>query len=232
MKALRIGGIAILLAAALAYAADGVVLKYVYKKDAITKTRIKGTLQLAGMDVTITMLNQSKVKDIADDGTVTLEDGLLEGTANVGGQEFPIPAQPANIVVMKPNGDVKEIRGDNIDQTAYRMQNLLAFLPPTEAVQVGSKWKREVATNKDTKAPSFTSNYSITGEEKIDGTDTFKIEYKTVETEGSEPATTEGTIWISKEDCSLVKGSSKWTNVPQPGAPAPISGTLTMERVK
>ena len=96
MKALRIGGIAILLAAALAYAADGVVLKYVYKKDAITKTRIKGTLQLAGMDVTITMLNQSKVKDIADDGTVTLEDGLLEGTANVGGQEFPIPAQPAN----------------------------------------------------------------------------------------------------------------------------------------
>ena len=232
MKALRIGGIAILLVAATAYAIDGVVLKYVYKKDAVTKTRIKGSLEIQGTEVSINMVNQVKVKEIAEDGTVTLEDGLLEGKASVGGQEFDIPSQGANIVVMKPNGEVKEIRGDNINEESYRLQNLMSFVPPTEEVKVGFKWKRELAANKDTKAPAFKSEYNIVGEEKVDGTDTFKIEYKTAETEGTEPASIEGTMWVSKEDCNLVKGSAKWANVPQPGAPMPITGNFTMERVK
>ena len=78
MKALKFGGIALLLAAASAYAIDGVVLKYGYKKDSVTKVRIKGTIEVQGMEVTINMINQSKVMDIADDGTVTLEDGMVD----------------------------------------------------------------------------------------------------------------------------------------------------------
>lgn len=232
MKAFRIGGIAVLLAAATAYAMDGVILKYVYKKDAIVKTRIKGSLEIQGTEVTVNMVNQVKVKEVAEDGTVTLEDGLVEGKASVGGQEFDIPAQGANLIVMKPNGEVKEIRGDNINDDSYRLQNLMGFVPPAEEVKVGSKWNRTLGANKDTKAPGFKSDYTITGEEKIDGTDTFKIEYKTIETEGSEPASIEGTMWVAKEDCTLVKGSAKWANVPQPGAPMPITGNFTMERVK
>ncbi len=232
MKALKIGGIAILLAAATAYAIDGVVLKYAFKKDSVTKTRIKGSLEIQGMEVTIDMVNQTKVKEVADDGTATLEDGLLEGKASVGGQEIDIPAQGASLVVMKPNGEVKEIRGDNVNDDSYRLQNLMSFIPPTEAVSVGSKWKREVAANKDTKAPAVKSDYEIVAEEKVNDVDTFKINYKTVETEGSEPASTEGTLWIAKEDCGLIKANSTWTNVPQPGAPVPITGKFTLERIK
>ena len=81
-------------------------------------------------------------------------------------------------------------------------------------------------------APGYKSDYTIVGEEKIDGTDTFKIQYKTIETDGTDPASIEGTVWIDKANCGLVKGSQKWTNVPMPGAPMPISGTFTMERVK
>jgi hypothetical protein len=232
MKALKFGGIAILLAAATAFAIDGVVLKYAYKKDAVQKMRIKGTLEVQGMEVTVNMINQSKVKDIAEDGTVTLEDGMIEGKVAFGGQEMDLPAQTANTVVMKANGEIKEIKGEEVSEATYRVQNLMGFVPPTEAVQVGSKWKKEVAANKDTKAPAYKSDYSILGEETIDGTATFKIQYKTIESEGSDPASMEGTVWVDKATCTLVKGSMKWSNVPMPGAPMPISGNFTMERVK
>jgi hypothetical protein len=232
MKALRIGGIAILLAAATAYAIDGVVLKYVFKKDAVTKSRIKGSLEIQGTEVTVNMVNQSKVREVAEDGTVTLEDSMVEGKLTFGGQEIDLPAQSANVVVMKSSGEIKEIRGDDINDGSYRVQNLMSFIPPTENVQVGSKWTREIAANKDTKAPAFKGDYNIVGEEKIDGTDTFKIDYKNAETEGSDPASMAGTLWIAKEDCSLVKATTKWTNVPMPASPAPISGNFTIERIK
>ena len=232
MKALKFGGIAILLAAASAYALDGVVLKYVFKKDTVTKTRVKGTLEIQGMEVSVNLVNQSKVLDIAEDGTITLEDTMTEGKVSFGGQEMDLPAQTGTKVTMKANGEIKEIKGEEITEGSYRVQNLMGFVPPTEAVQVGSKWSKEVAANKDTHAPAFKSEYSIVGEEKIDGFDTFKIQYKTAETEGSEPASMEGTIWIDKANCGLIKGSQKWVNVPMQGAPMPISGSFTLERVK
>ncbi len=232
MKALKFGGIAILLAAATAYAIDGVVLKYAFKKDEVTKTRMKGSLEIGGMEITINMVNQSKVREIAEDGTVTLEDSMLEGKVSFGGQEMDIPGQTGTVVIMKSSGEIKEIKGDDVSEGSYRVQNLMGFMPPTEAVQVGSKWKREVAANKDTKAPAFKSDYTILAEEKLDGSDTFKIQYKIMESEGSDPASMEGTVWVDKANCQVVKGSSKWTNVPMPGAPAPISGNFTMERVK
>ena len=232
MKALKFGGIALLLAAASAYAIDGVVLKYGYKKDSVTKVRIKGTIEVQGMEVTINMINQSKVMDIADDGTVTLEDGMVEGKVTFGGQEMDIPGQTGTKVIMKPNGEVKKIIGDDVTAGTYRVQNLMGFVPPTEAVSVNSKWSKVAATDKETMAPGYKSDYTIVGEEKIDGTDTFKIQYKTIETDGTDPASIEGTVWIDKANCGLVKGSQKWTNVPMPGAPMPISGTFTMERVK
>lgn len=232
MKALKIGGIAILLAAATAYAIDGVVLKYAFKKDDVRKVRVKGTLDIQGMEVTINMINQSKVREVAADGTVTLEDSMVEGKVVFGGQEMDIPSQTGTVVIMKPTGEVKEIKGEEVSEGSYRVQNLMAFIPPTEAVQVGSKWHKEVAANKDTKAPAFKGDYSILAEEKIDGVDSFKVQYKVSETEGSDPASMEGTIWIDKSNCDLLKSTQKWTNVPMPGAPMPISGNFTMERVK
>lgn len=231
MKALKFGGIALVLAAATAYAFDGVVLKYVFKKDSVSKTRLKGTFDFQGTEVAVEMVNQSKVKDVADDGTVTLEEGLVEGKATVAGQEISLEAQPANVIVMKASGELKEIRGDNVDEKAYRMQNLMAFVPPAEAVTIGSKWTREVAANKDTKAPAFKATYNVVGDEKVSGTETLKIEYKINETEGSDPASVEGTVWVSKADCSIWKGNVKWNNMPVPQAPAPMSGSVTIERI-
>lgn len=231
MKAIKFASAATLLLAATAFAIDGTVLKNVFKKGDVSKMRIKGKLSIQGMEVEVTMVNQSKVVEIAEDGTATLEDGMIEGKVNFGGQEMDIPASPTTRVVMKPNGEIKEIRGDNVDGGVYRVQNLMSFVPPTEGVKVGSKWVRNVAADTNTGAEAMKGEYEITGEEKIGETEVFAITFKHTETAGSEPASMAGTFWISKADASLVKGTSKWVNVPMPGAPQAISGDFTFEKI-
>jgi hypothetical protein len=227
---MKFAGIGLMLVAAAAFAADAVVLKMVYKKDQVTKYRMKGTLDFGGQTIEATILTKDTVKEIAADGTVTVENETVEGKISFGGQEMEIPASPATRMTMKPNGEIKEIKGDEVNATVYRLQNLQGFIPPAEAVTVGSKWVRKGSANKDTGAVAFTASYEIVGEEKIGEYDTFKIKYKNIETEGNEPAAIEGTVWVSKADCSIVKGTAKWMNVPMAGAPMPINGEFTLTR--
>lgn len=232
MKALKFGGIAILLVAASAYAIDGVVLKYVFKKDAVSKTRTKGTIEFNGGEITVTMVNQTKVREVAEDGTVTLEASVLEGKAITPQGDFDFPPTPGVVVVMKGTGEIKEIKGEDVSDATYRFQNLSSFIPTTEAIQVGSKWKKETPANKDTKAPAYKSEYTVLAEEKIDGVDTFKIQFKNSDGEGTDGSSIEGTMWVDKTNCDLIKGTQKWTNVTAPAAPVPVSGNFTLEKVK
>jgi hypothetical protein len=230
MKTLRIAGLSILCIAAAAFAADGIVLKMGYKKGDIFKTRTKGNLEIMGQPVDVTLVNQEKVVEVAEDGTVTLESSMVEGKAIFGGQEMDLPAGTVTTMVLAANGSVKDIRGDEISADIYRLSNLSSFNIPTEAVKVGSKWKNELKADTGKGFGAVSSSYEIVGEEKIGKYDCFKVMYKSAETEGGSPASMEGTIYVNKADATLIKGESKWANVPMSGAPAPITGTFTTVR--
>ncbi len=232
MKALKISGIAILLIAASAYALDGVVLKYTAKKNDVQKTRIKGKIEAQGLEISIEMVNQSTVSDVAADGTITSVEKLVSGKFTLNGTEQEIDNSSSMTTIMKPNGEIKEIKADEVTEIAYRAHNLMSFIAPSEEVKVGSSWDVDHAANKDTKAPAFKTKGKIVGEETIGGSETFKIEFKNIETEGTDPSSIEGTIWVDKSNCELVKSTQKWGNVTMPGSPFPVSGSFTMERIK
>jgi len=232
MKALKISGIAILLIAASAYALDGVVLKYTAKKNDVQKTRIKGKIEAQGLEIMIEMVNQSTISDVAADGTITSVEKLLSGKFTLNGTEQELDNSASMMMISKPNGEIKEIKADEVTEIAYRAHNLMSFIAPAEEVKVGSTWDVDHPANKDTKAPAFKTKGKIVAEETIDGTETFKIEFKNMETEGTDPSSIEGTIWVDKSNCALVKSTQKWVSVTMPGSPFPVSGSFTMDRVK
>ena len=228
---MKFAGIGLMLVAAAAFAADAVVLKMVFKKDQVTKYRYKGSLDFSGQAIEVSLLLKEKVKEIDDKGNATLEQETIEGKVTVGGQEMEIPATPATVLTVKPNGDIMEIKGsDQVNGDVYRYQNLMSFYPSSDSVTLGSKWVRKGAANKDTGAVAFSASYEILGEEKIGELDTFKIKYRIVETEGNDPATNEGTVWVNKTDCGLIKATSKWSNVTMAGSPMPINGEFAISR--
>jgi hypothetical protein len=230
MKSLRILGVGSVLLAASAFAFQGTILKFAFKKGDISKLKIVGSLQMMGADVNVTIVQQQKVLEVAEDGTATLESSTLSGTAVFGGQEMEIPAGNPIVLVMESNGKTKEIRGEDVSASSYRVEALQSFLLPKEPVKVGSKWVREEKANADTGAVALKAEYEILAEETIGKYETFKIRYKNSETEGAEPASMEGTIWISKADAQLIRGESTWVNVPMAAAPAPVSGKFTLTR--
>jgi hypothetical protein len=232
MKAFKIIGLSVLFAAAAAYAQDGVMLKYSWKKGAVAKTRMKGTLEFGGQEISVNILNQEKVLEVGDDGSATVEQSVVSLIVNMGGQEQDMTGSSGGsiIAVYNPDGSVKELRGENIEAGAYRMQNLMAFIQPKESLKVGSKWSKEVAADKDRGTPAYKGEYSVIADEKVGKWDTLKIKYKISESEGTDPASMEGTFWVSKEDASLIKGEATWANVPMAGAPFPISGKFSSMR--
>jgi hypothetical protein len=233
MKALKSAGIALMLLASVALATqDGVILKYTPKKGDVLKLRIKGSLQIMGTDVVANLVTQSTVKEVAEDGSYTLEDKQLGGTASLGGQEMEIPETPGNIVVFNADGSVKEIRGDDVGPEAYRVAALNATNFPKTAVKVGSKWTEEVKANSEKGTVAMKREYEVVAEETIDGVATFVVKSKVSETQGAEPAAIEGKVWLAKSDSQLVKAEQKWINVPMAGAPGPITGSFVITREK
>lgn len=233
MKAFKSAGIALMLLASVAFATqDGVVLKYKPKKGDVTKLQVKGSLQFGGMDITVVLHTQTTVKEVNEDGSYTMEEKTLGGTANLGGQEIPIEETPGSTTVHNADGGLKEIRGDDIGPEAYRLAALNDPALPKTALKVGSKWDSESKADTEKGTVDVKRSFEVIGEETIDGVETIIIKGKVAETQGSEPASIEGKTWLAKSDGQLVKAEHKYANVPMKGAPGPISGNFTITREK
>ena len=209
-----------------------ILLRYRYVMGETWKIRMTGSIKISGEPVTMTMINQTKVVKVGDDGSISLEDKMVDGKVSVGGTDTDFPASEGSVFVIAANGETLEIRGSEITADAYRSQNLMSIVFPKEPVGSGSRWKVEFPAKRTTGAPAYAGQYSILMEEILDGIVCFKISYKTAETEGEIPGKIEGVAWVEKRTGRLIKGTQTWENFPVPGTPVPISGTFTSERVK
>ena len=57
----------------------------------------------------------------------------------------------------------------------------------------------------------------------------LKVRQAVNETEGAEPASKEATVWLEQGAWTIVKSTSKWTNVPMAGGTT-VGGTVTITR--
>jgi hypothetical protein len=220
-------GVTLLALSAVAMAAQAFTIKRTPKQDEVAKYRMKGEFEVLGQQATFTGMVQEKVLKVAEDGNYTIESSQLEGKVNINGQEIEMNSPPS-VSVYKPGGDIVEIQGDS-SEAAYRSAILNQFFEPGKPVAVGDSWTKEIAGAPRTGGIGAKADFKVLGEEKVGTVDTLKIK-ATIKETGAEPASTESTVWLSKADSTLVKIEGKWNNVPMPGAPAPISGNVTMTR--
>jgi hypothetical protein len=214
-------------------AVDGLSVKRQVKEGEILKMQIKGDFEVAGNQATITAMSQSKVTKIDTDGSYTTEATQSDSKVSIGGQDMALPESPPIITVYNADGSVKMLLGEpeTTSASAYRVANLQAVIDPGKPLNVGDAWSIDIKADAKTGAAAAKADYKILGEEKVGDIDTIKVQATVKETSGTEPASSESTYWLEKGNGSKVKSESKWTNVPLPTAPGPISGTMTMTRV-
>lgn len=175
-----------------------------------------------------------KVTAIDSGGNFTVEQTQLEGGGLTFDKEkFDLPRRNPVLITYKPNGQVVKMQGDLVDATSYRMENLGAFLDPGKPVSVGDTWSAEIKGDKALGTKGVKLEYFVLGEETVSGIATLKIKANAKETEG-EPSlipSNEFTIWISKDDGSMVQIQEKWTNALFPGVSSPIPATIKITRM-
>lgn len=231
MKTMRIsfllvGALAALGALALA-AQDTFSLKRTPKEGEVNKYKFQAALSFNGVAVEISADSTEKVLKVDEQGIYTLEQTQGAVHAKFGDQEQDIaevgsPVQSKH----KPNGEVIEMTGTDVDGNAMRLANLSLFVAPEAPAKVGDKWTHEVAANPKNDNIGGKAEYEIASVEKIGDEDAVVVKFSYKEGSGSNPASSDGKVWLSAKTGVLLKLEAEYKQ-----APAPQVGQIDMKIV-
>jgi hypothetical protein len=228
---LRVAHVGLSLVLAVLAVAQEVTLAWQPKVGDVQTFNLRMEFTLFGDTAVYTAKVHEKVTEVAPD-RITVETTQTEYKVTLFGEEGAVSDKdmPKASTVFSPTGDVLELKGDLVNDAAYRMANLSAVRRPDKAVKVGDTWVREVKGDTKTGALSAKATYKVEAEEKLTGVDALVCSYEYAETEGGELAQSVGKVWFAKATGLLLKSESTWSSAPVPGAPAPLNGTVTLER--
>lgn len=208
-------------------------LKPTVKKDDVFSYKVVGQFDVQGQTADFSAKFTQKVVGV-EDGHYTIEQKQTDPHVQVGGQEYPMNDDaPAVTAKFKSTGELEELKATDDKYTgadAYRAAALETLLVPANPVKTGDSWsfKVDAAANKWKKTQV---DYKVEGTEKVGNFDCVRVSFAGKELEGGDEAAAEsGKIWLSKSDFSLVKRDAKVSNLPLPGSPVTLSGTIKFER--
>jgi len=221
---------ALLAVGAIALAAQEFTLKRVAKVGDVIKLKMSVDAEFAGTPIKVTATSIDKVIKVEENGNITTESTQTNMKIKFGDQEFDQDSDSPRVYVSKPTGELIEIKGDGVDHGYWRMANMNVLRMPDKPVKVGDKWTFEIAKDAKTGAVAAKHEYEVLGVEKVGRFECLKIKHTFKETEGSEPASANGTLWVDLSDGSLVKAETTQNKVPIPEAPAPMDMKILLER--
>lgn len=212
---------------------QAVTLKRTAKVGDVAKYKSKADVDFQGMAVSVTFLMTDKITKVDDNGNITSESTQSDMKIKMGDQEMDPPAagDTPQVSTSKSTGEIVELKGEQVDANAYRMAAMSGFYFPEKAVSVGDSWEFKVVKNEKLGTVAGIAKYKVEKFEKVGEWDTAVLTMDYKETEGGEPASASGKIWINTKDGSMVKMDGEWKNAPFPGAPGPINAKVVIERV-
>ena len=218
-------------ATAILAVAQGVTLKRSPKVGDVQQYKLRMEFGIFGDTAVYTSKLKETITEVKPDGSYTVASTQSEYKVELFGDQGVVRDEdmPKQSITYLPNGDVVSVQGDLVNDSVYRLANLMAIRLPTAEVKKGDKWERVVAKNVDTGVFEAKATYTYADDEKVGDADTIRAEFEYVEVAG-DPARSQGKVWLDKRDGTVVKLETNWTSAPIPGAPAPLTGAVIMER--
>lgn len=208
-------------------------LKRVTKIGDTAKYKVTMDVAFGDLEYKTTSVSDLKVVRVDDDGTFTTQTVQKETKIKIKGvaDEMTTPDSDATTASRRANGELVTLNGEKIDATSYRIDALYAFRAPDSPVKVGDKWTYEPKADLKTGSLAGKAEFELVSVDKVGMWEAAKIKWTYRETEGTDPASSEGTLWIDTKDGALVKCEGKLKNAPLRDAPRPVDFSFTVERV-
>jgi len=195
------------------------------------KYRFAMIFNVNGVDVTYTSLLTDRVTSVDPSGNYTVQTTQTEFKATLGDQDAPMKStdvQPT-YTTYSPSGAILQIRGQQ-PENAYRVANLGAVHLPDKPVNIGDTWSASVQPDASTGTVALAATYNVIGPQEIGpyGAVAVKLSYK--EATASNPAMSDGTVWINPADGTVVKMDVDWKNAPVLGLTTHVNAHLNYTR--
>lgn len=230
MKTVFKSGVALLAAVALVgFVQDGVKLKRAPKVGDTIKYTLSSSIEMQGQSGEVKGTIVEKVVEVKESGDYSVDQVTQGVQVSFNGQDIPVGDLPAVTFRFSPLGEVLDATSASAQGNPFRSANLSLIKFADQAVKVGDKWTHEVKSNPTAGVVALKADYEVVASEPVNGTNTLKIKTVVVETEGSQPARSDGHVWVDPATGIMVKGEWKWTNFPSPMGGA-FDATTTMVR--
>lgn len=225
--------LALLAGAGLAVAAvQEFSLKRTAKEGEVFRYQMTGEMELMGQSVGMKAVTVNKTIKVEANGNYVVESSMTEGKISINGGEMDMPEQAGTTTTFKPDGTVLDVKGDGVDQGGWRMANLMSAVVPDRPLKVGETWTSEIKGDSKKMTVDVKGTYTFEALEKGDWGDMARIKYELKEVSGDSSASMSGTAWVETKTGNMVKMDSVWKDVPIPGAPAPVSGKMSLQLLK
>ena len=211
---------------------DAFKLLRVAKEGDTTKYKISASMQIQGSDVQYSASVAEKVTKVDEKGNYTVESTVSDGKIKFGDQEMPTgDAGSTTVSKTTPTGELIEVTGEGVDDPALRRSQLTQVVVPADEVKPGFKWSHESKAEKMNGNTAGKANYEIIGTEKVGSEDAIAIKFDFTETSGADPASSEGKVWISPKDGSMIKLEAQLKKAPIPEVPGgQVDMKITVEK--
>jgi hypothetical protein len=213
----------------LAYAAQGITIKFDPKVGDKANYAISGTFEVSGAEVKLTGTRSEEVLKLENDVVTTK--GTSKISVNVMGQDMDQP-ESTETTKTKLDGTILEVKQGETpaEGGALRLAHLNTLLYPSKPVAIGETWTMEAKKDEKADLPGYRVDFKLEGEEKVGKWDTYKITATGGETEGAAPTKIKSTYWVDKTNGQMVHSLSELTDaVFRPEVP-PLSGKMDIMR--
>lgn len=222
-----------LTAAAVAVRLQSYSLKRTAKEGEVFTYRV--TMDVAAGDVEFKMTSTSELKivRVEPDGAFTSQ-SVQKGTKikyKGIADDIIVPDSDITTATRRANGELVTLNADKVDGSSYRMDALYAFHSPENAVKVGDKWSYESKADPKTGAVAGKADFEFVSVDKVGLWEAAKVNWTYTETEGTDRASSEGSVWIDLKDGNLIKCEGKLKAAPLRDAPKPIDFSFKVERI-
>jgi len=202
-------------------------LKRQPKLGAEARYQVSATFQFNGRTASMKMEQTEAVTKVESD-SFEVKTSACKCKFCVDGATKDLPDSEASSAVYDRLGALLDLHLGAPDENAYRKANMLAFIAPDKAVQLGDKWEQLFKANANLGVRDAKTSFEVEKNEKLGKQDAVEVKFDYAETEGDDPISSTGHIWVNAADGSVLKLEASFTNFPFNGHP--MSGTFSMAR--
>lgn len=220
-----------LAAAAFMALAQGLTLKRTPKVGDTKHFTLRMEFAIFGDTAVYTSKLTERVTEVTPEGNYTVESTQSDYKVELFGDEGVVRDEdmPKQSITYTPTGEVVSVQGDFVNESVYRLANLMAVRLPKEPIVKGDKWERSIAKNVETGVFDAKASYTYEDDEMVEDVETIRVLFEYAEIAG-DPARSDGKVWLDKRDGSVIKLETNWTSAPIPGAPTPLTGSVILTR--